>query len=98
VVSLDSQGELVTVHTNIAYGEVIGDSVVFLGGVKIDWWKADNQGNFVAKFKLDDVKVLVQEILYPRNSGDVPLTLTGTSTVVGEFSGTDTIRVVARKK
>ena len=97
VVSLDSQGQLVTVHTNLPYSQVIGASVL-LEDVEIDWWKADNRGNFVAKFVLDDVKDLVERILDPRNSGEVELEMKGT-TVGGEpFFGTDTIRVVAPKR
>jgi len=90
VISLDSQGTVVTVHTDIAYAAVAGASVA-LDDLPIAWWKADNQGNFVAKFNLDDVKDMVKP-------GTVTVTMTG-ETVTGEgFSGSDTIRVIKPKK
>lgn len=55
--NLQSKGVIVTVHTDIAYGAV-DVSTVYINGVPIDWWKADNQGNFVAKFLMDDIKLL----------------------------------------
>jgi len=90
VVSLDSQGEVLTVHTNIAYGAVDGYSVA-LDGLEIQSWKSDNQGNFVAKFNLDDVK----DMLDP---GTVTLTLTGMTRDGEDFFGSDTIRVIQPKK
>ena len=48
VLNLQNQGEVVTVHTDIGYGEVSA-SVVYLNGVLINSWKADNRGYFVAK-------------------------------------------------
>ena len=55
--NLQSQGEVVTVHTDISYGDVDAHSVL-LNGVAIDSWKADNQGNFVAKFLIEEIKDL----------------------------------------
>ena len=49
VLNIQSQGAIVTVHTDIAYSAVDGASV-YLNGVAIQWWKADARGNFVAKF------------------------------------------------
>jgi hypothetical protein len=55
--NLQSESQVVTVHTEIAYGAV-EVSTVYLNGVPINSWKADNQGNFVAKFLMADVKTL----------------------------------------
>jgi hypothetical protein len=55
--NLQSQGVVVTVHTDIAYGAVDAYSV-YLNGVHIKSWKADNRGNFVAKFWMDEIKAL----------------------------------------
>jgi len=55
--NLQSQGEVVTVHTDVPYGEVDVYSV-YLCGVAIDAWKADDRGYFVAKFRMDDVKII----------------------------------------
>ena len=55
--NLQSEGKVVTVHTDIAYGAVDVTSV-YINGVAIAWWKADSRGNFVAKFSMDEVKTL----------------------------------------
>jgi hypothetical protein len=57
VLNLQSNGEVVTVHTDIAYGDVYAYSV-YLNGVWIQSWKSDLQGNFVAKFSMDTIKAL----------------------------------------
>ncbi len=57
VLNLQSQGEVVTVHTDIAYWTV-DVYTVYLNGVAISSWKADNRGNFVAKFLMDEIKTL----------------------------------------
>ncbi len=44
-------------HTNVAYSAVDVTSV-YLNGLAIDWWKADNHGDFVAKFLMEEVKTL----------------------------------------
>ena len=93
VVSLDSQGQVVTVHTDIAYGAVDAWSVA-LDGLGIQSWKTDNQGNFVAKFNLDDVK----EMLRSKVGTDVVVTLTGVTKDGQKFSGTDTIKVIKPRK
>jgi hypothetical protein len=89
VLNLESQGVVVTVHTDIAYWEV-DVSAVFLEGVHINSWKADNRGNFVAKFLMDEIKTLDGLIIGDYNT----LTLVGTTTSGGEFSGTQDIMVV----
>ncbi len=93
VVSLDSQGQVVTVHTDIAYGAVDGWSVA-LNGLGIQSWKADNQGNFVAKFNLGDVK----EMLKSEVGKEVVATLTGVSKNGEEFEGSDTIKIIKPRK
>jgi hypothetical protein len=85
-------GEVVTVHTNIAYSSVAGATVT-LNGINIDWWKADNQGNFVAKFVMSEVKDLAKsgDLTVP---GENELTLVGTTTDGATFTGTQTITVI----
>ena len=61
VLNIQSSGTVVTVHTDIAYWTVVG-STVLLNDVEIQSWKADNRGNFVAKFFMDAIKDLPLEI------------------------------------
>jgi hypothetical protein len=93
VLSLDSQGQVVTLHTDIAYSAVAG-ATVQLNGLPIAWWKSDNQGNFVAKFNLDAVK----ELLKSEAGNNVTVELTGETKDGDGFSGTDTIKVIKPKK
>jgi hypothetical protein len=83
---------VVIVHTNTAYSSVAGGTVK-LNGIEISWWKADNQGNFVAKFLMSEVKELVKTggLQVP---GDNELTLVGTTTDGAEFTGTQTITAI----
>jgi len=55
--NLASEGQVVTVHTDVAYADVVVSSV-YLNEVYIDSWKADNRGNFVAKFLMGAVKTI----------------------------------------
>ena len=55
--NLQSNGKVVTVHTDVAFGDIDVASV-YLAGVAIDSWKVDDRGYFVAKFLIDDVKTL----------------------------------------
>jgi hypothetical protein len=57
VLNIQSQGVIVSVHTDIDYSAVVGASVT-LNGVPIQYWKADARGNFVAKFVMDEIKTL----------------------------------------
>lgn len=57
VLNLQSNGEVVTIHTDIAYWTVDVYSV-YLNGVAIQSWKADDRGNFVAKFDMGEIKTL----------------------------------------
>ncbi|MBN2373992.1 hypothetical protein JXL19_09425 [bacterium] len=90
--NIQSQGTVVTVHTNIAFSSVEGGSVT-LNDIPIDWWKADNQGNFVAKFLMSEVKAMADagDLVVP---GENELTLIGYTKDGAEFTGTQTITVI----
>jgi hypothetical protein len=57
VLNIQSGGTVVTVHTDISY-YAVDVYTVYLNGIAISSWKADNRGNFVAKFSMDAVKTL----------------------------------------
>ncbi len=88
VLNIASQGEVVTVHTDLPFGQVTGSSVS-LNGVTISSWKADDRGQFVAKFLMTAVK-------------DIPLTIGAFNRITLEgktiderpFRGTQDILVV----
>lgn len=90
--NLQNQGEVVTVHTSIAYSSVVGGTVT-LNGIEISWWKADNQGNFVAKFVMSEVKALADSggLVVP---GENVLTLVGYTKDGAEFTGSQAITVI----
>ena len=85
--NLGSQGTVVTVHTDIAYGDVNGASVT-LNDIQISTWKADNRGYFVAKFLMSEVKALADsgDLDVP---GDNELTLVGYTREGTEFTVID---------
>ena len=88
VLNLLNKGEVVTVHTDIAYSLVEGATVT-LNDVEISHWKADNRGNFVAKFVMQDIKDL------PLNVGAYNTLRLQGQTVSGEsFAGSTEILVV----
>lgn len=89
VINLQSQSTVITVHTDIAYNIVKG-STVFLNGVAIDWWKADDRGNFVAKFVSDEIKTLDGLKIGDYNT----LTLTGYTIDSDTFIGEQDIMVI----
>ena len=89
VLNIQSEGVVVTVHTDIAYNIVVG-STVFLNGVPINHWKADARGNFVAKFLTDDIKTLDGLIIGDYNT----LVLNGYSTEGEAFYGDQEIKVI----
>jgi len=91
VLNIQNQGEVVTVHTDIAYNLVAGATVT-LNGLEISWWKSDDRGNFVAKFDMEQVKGLVDQGLL--DIGEITLTLWGES-LLGEFTGVQTIKVIS---
>ena len=89
--NLQNQGQVVTVHTDIAYGDVDGWSVT-LNGLEIQSFKADDCGNFVAKFDIDAVKAMVE-------TGDLSLgvntlVLTGLTKDGENFEGATEIVIV----
>jgi len=90
--NIQSQGQVVTVHTGIAYSSVVGGTVT-LNDIPISWWKADNQGNFVAKFLMSEVKALADSgaLEVP---GENELALVGSTTDGAEFTGAQTITVI----
>jgi hypothetical protein len=88
VLNLQSQGEVVTIHTSLAYSAVAGSGVT-LNGVPIAWWKADNRGQFVAKFDMNAIKNL------PVRVGEYnALRIEGTKTDATRFWGEKAILVV----
>ena len=93
VIVLDSEGTWVTVHADIRYWAVDTLSL-FLNGISVTFTKADDRGDLVAKFCLDDVKgILDEEIL---EAGCVELRMSGTmkDPEAPAFEGVDTVRVV----
>jgi len=58
--------------------------------VAIDWWKADNQGNFVAKFVMEEIIGLPGLVVGDYNT----LTLEGTKTDGTTFIGSDEVMVI----
>ncbi len=90
VLNLQNNGQVVTVHTDIAYGTVEASSVT-LDGIPINSWKADNKGNFVAKFLIDEVKNLYRDKILPVKA---ELILSGITKTGVLFSGIDEITVI----
>jgi len=96
VLNLQNNGQVVTVHTEIAYSLVDAETVS-MNGVAIDSWKADDRGNFVAKFLMEEIVGLPGLIVGDYNT----LTLEGTKTDGSTFIGTDevmVINVISKKK
>jgi hypothetical protein len=91
VLNIQSEGDVVSVHTDIPYGQVVSATVT-LNMVPINWSKADNQGNFVAKFLMSEVKALVPDYLTVGIQNE--LTLMGLTTGGFVFAGTDQMLVV----
>jgi hypothetical protein len=89
VLNLESQGEVVSVHTDIAYGSVHATSV-FLNDVAIAWWKVDNRGYFVAKFEMSEIKTLDGLVIGDYNT----LVLTGVTADGEAFFGQADIMVI----
>ena len=86
VIVLDSEGAWVTVHADIRYW-VVDTLSLYLNDIPVTFTKADDRGDLVAKFSLDDVK----EIL---TVGEVELKMCGTTKDDEAFEGVDTVRVV----
>ena len=93
VLNLQNNGVVVTIHTDISFW-IVNTSTVYLNGILIQSWKADNRGFFVAKFNLDDVKALFSppaEI-----PGEFPLRLEGSTSDGTFFFGSDNILVISK--
>ncbi len=89
VLNIQSEGTAVTVHTDISYWVVDVHSVA-LNDIAISSWKADNRGNFVAKFLMDEVKALEGLNIGGYNT----LTIEGTTINGEEFWGALDIVVI----
>ena len=82
---LGGGGVWMTVHTNVRYYAVIC-STVELQGVPQEACFSDDRGNLVVKVKQADIEPLV-------SPPTAALTLTGESTAIGLFAGSDEIMV-----
>ncbi len=89
ILNLQSNGVVVTIHTDIAYSSVDGQTVT-LNGVVIQSWKSDDRGNFVAKFNMDDIKGLPGLIIGGYNT----LTLEGEQFNGDTFTGSEDVKVI----
>jgi len=87
VLNLKNNGTVVTVHTNLPYTSVTGESVR-LNGVEIDWWKSDARGYFVAKFDIAEIKAIAKVSEYNT------LSLTGRTIDGRAFAGAQDILVI----
>lgn len=88
VLNLQNKGQVVTVHTDIPYSLVVSETVT-MNGIEINSWKADNRGNFVAKFLMEEIVGLPLNI-----DAYNELTLEGEKTDGETFTGTDMILVI----
>jgi len=91
ILNLQSNGVVVTIHTDIPFSDVNASSVT-LNGVEIQSWKADSQGFFVAKFNMVEVKDLVN--LGELELGVNTLILVGETGGGGDFSGSEDILII----
>ena len=89
ILNLQSNGVVVTIHTDIPFSDVDAQTVT-LGGVVIQSWKADNGGFFVAKFNMDDVKDIESLEIGEYNT----LTLDGLKVSGDEFTGYEDVLVI----
>jgi len=89
VLNLANQGQVVTVHTDLPFALVDAETVT-LNGVPISHWKSDLQGYFVAKFLMEDVKILPW-VLNQENL----ITVLGVATDGRTFEGSQSILIVA---
>ena len=89
ILNLQSNGVVVTIHTDVAYS-LVDASTVTLNGVVIQSWKADDQGNFVAKFNMDEIKDLPGLEIGEYNT----LTLEGSTSSGESFTGSEEVLVI----
>jgi hypothetical protein len=80
-------GDCMTVHTDIAFGEVDRTVPVELNGIPAYLLKADNRGFLVAKFRLTAVRAILE-------APTTVLTMQGATLSGLAFSGSDTVRVI----
>lgn len=70
---------------------MVSTSTVHINDVAINIWKADDRGNFVAKFLMEEIKDL------PFKIGEMnTLLLTGTTVAGLDFWGTEEIKVISK--
>jgi len=90
VLSLNSKGGSISVHTNLNYG-LAEEVVLSVDGESLETGTfADDRGDLVVKADIDDVKSIV-------SVGEATFVLQ-VETAVGQLVGTDTIRVVGPAK
>lgn len=65
--NIGSEGKVVTIHTDVPY-ESVAAHTVFLNAVPISSWKADDRGNFVAKFVMDEIKSIPGLVINAKNT------------------------------
>jgi hypothetical protein len=90
--NIESEGNVVTVHTDIPYTAVAGQTVT-LNGIAIQSYKSDNRGYFVAKFSMLEVEALVDDGIL--ELGEITLTLVGYTTNNEVFTGSQVITVIS---
>ncbi len=81
--NLGSSGTVVTVHTDVPYSQM-DVYTVYLAGVAINTWKADDRGYFVAKFLMDDIKAIDGLILNDYNTFQLVAATVGGDPICGE--------------
>ena len=89
ILNLQSNGVVVTIHTDIPFSQVDAQTVS-LAGVDIDSWKANNNGFFVAKFNMDEVKDIESLVIGEYNT----LTLDGLKYSGDTFTGSEDVLVI----
>jgi hypothetical protein len=92
--NIESEGTVVTVHTDIPYSAVDGYTVT-LNGIAIQSYKSDNRGYFVAKFSMMAVEALVSDDDEILELGEITLTLEGKTTDYDVFAGSQVITVIS---
>ena len=95
-INLDSQGQWVTIHVDVAYDPDILDdgtleSTVNGEPVDVAWITEDACGDLVVKLGLADVKAVVEP-------GTAPVTVSGVTSWVESFDGSGTVQVVKNPK
>jgi hypothetical protein len=89
--NIESEGTVVTVHTDIPYSAVDGYTVT-LNEIAIQSYKSDNRGYFVAKFSMMAVEALINEEIL--ELGEITLMLEGKTTYGELFAGSQVITVI----